>query len=235
MITDTYATFSQYKHLINIDTSYRCLLKCPSCTRQKKWGIEQIKRAKDMPKEDLIKILDFFTGVNLCGQISDPIYHPDFLDLLKIIEEKNKIVTVSTNGSGKTPQWWEKAYSYCKGNIRWVFGVDGIDNKSELYRVGSNFKNVWEAMRLGKKLGHPIVWQYIVFEYNEKDIPKAIEISKKEGFTLDIVHTNRVHNQKTNRFNYGVSQASEKFTRKKVKSRKRYNETNELKAWYDKW
>ena len=58
-----------------------------------------------------------------------------------------------------------------------------LDKKSELYRIGSNFEQVWETMKMGVQYGHPIVWQYIIFGYNEHEIEQAKEIAHKEGIT----------------------------------------------------
>ena len=56
-----------------------------------------------------------------------------------------------------------KAYSYGLGENCWYFGVDGLDKKSEIYRIGSNFEQVWETMKMNVAMNHPIVWQYIIF------------------------------------------------------------------------
>ena len=74
-----------------------------------------------------------------------------------------RVATNGTNTKGMDEKWWEKAYSYGLGENCWYFGVDGLDKKSELYRIGSNFEQVWETMKMGVAMGHPIVWQYIIF------------------------------------------------------------------------
>ena len=97
---------------------------------------------------------------------------------------EKKAVRIATVGSGKSDAWWDEAYSYGVGENAWYFGVDGIDKKSELYRIGSNFDDVWERMKQGRDLGHVIVWQYIIFGYNEHEVDRAIEIAKEEDFSL---------------------------------------------------
>jgi MoaA/NifB/PqqE/SkfB family radical SAM enzyme len=193
-ITDVYVQNQKYARP-NLDISHRCILRCPQCIRQKDISQSQIKRSFDLEEKDFQKILNYYNnGVTFCGQISDPIYHPNFLNFLKMCHGQGRAIRIATNGTGKSREWWEEAFSYGKGENAWYFGVDGIDEKSELYRVGSNFKNVWEMMKLGKSLGHTIVWQYIIFGYNENDIDQAIEIAKKEGFTLLLIKTNRGFN-----------------------------------------
>ena len=60
------------------------------------------------------------------------------------------------------------------------FGVDGLDKKSEIYRIGSNFEQVWETMKMGVAMNYPIVWQYIIFLYNEHEIERAKEMAEEE-------------------------------------------------------
>ena len=63
----------------------------------------------------------------------DPTYRPKFLELLQMCDGQGKAVRIATVGSGKPDNWWEEAYSYGVGENAWYFGVDGIDEKSELY------------------------------------------------------------------------------------------------------
>jgi hypothetical protein len=190
-ITDEYV-IHQRKVRPNIDTSHRCIFRCPQCIRQKTSSQEQIRRSFDLEEDQFKKILKYYDhGITFCGQISDPIYHPKFLNLLKMCNGQRKAIRIATVGSGKSDAWWDEAYSYGVGENAWYFGVDGIDEKSELYRVGSNFQDVWKRMKQGRDLGHVIVWQYIIFGYNEHEIDKAIEIAKEENFSLLLINTNR--------------------------------------------
>ena len=190
-ITDDYVKYQRFVRP-NIDTSHRCVFKCPQCIRQKTSSQEQIRRSFDLEEHNFKKILDYYAnGITFCGQISDPIYHPNFLKLLKMCHGQGKAVRIATVGSGKSDAWWDEAFSYGQGENAWYFGVDGIDRKSELYRVGSNFEDVWKRMKQGRDLGHVIVWQYIIFGYNEHEIDRAIEIAKQEDFSLLLINTNR--------------------------------------------
>lgn len=190
-ITDDYVKNQRFVRP-NIDTSHRCVFKCPQCIRQKTSSQEQIRRSFDLEEHNFKKILDYYAnGITFCGQISDPIYHPNFLKLLKMCHGQGKAVRIATVGSGKSDAWWDEAFSYGQGENAWYFGVDGIDRKSELYRVGSNFEDVWKRMKQGRDLGHVIVWQYIIFGYNEHEIDRAIEIAKQEDFSLLLINTNR--------------------------------------------
>jgi organic radical activating enzyme len=219
------------KDWINIDTSHRCELRCPMCIRQRAEGPSIIKRSKDITLENLNKILEHYNiGVNLCGQISDPIYHPRFHEILDTILENGNLVTIATCGSNKPEEFWDEAYSKGKDRVQWKFGVDGIDEKSEIYRVGSNFESAWNAMIKGRDLGHYIVWQYIIFGYNEHEINEAKLIAAQEGFSIRILKSNRSWDSSE-----GVRRKNvdlEKLQMPKKKNRVKGGPTSEQKIMY---
>ena len=228
----------------NMDLSHRCILRCPQCLRQKVEGLPRIKRSFDIGKPEFRKILNYYENqITFCGQISDPIYHPDFLAFLEMMNGLGKGLRVATNGTNDKSgnmdnKWWDKAYSYGLGENCWVFGVDGLDEKSELYRIGSNFKQVWETMKIGVQAGHPIVWQFIIFGYNEHEIERAKEIAHKEGITLLLIKTNRGFDPRSRTLRKNVQKQYENFQRpsekntvKKIKSEEYFNVTPELERW----
>lgn len=171
--------FSYYNRIVNLDISNKCILQCPACDRQ--IDKSMVTRARDITLDDYQKIIDVFPNVMLCGQISDPIYHPKFLELLKM-SKVLKYLGVSTNGSGKKIQWWEQAFeiSIENNNMNWRFALDGLPNESHIYRINQDGEHVWEIMKLGKSMGANITWQYIPFLYNENNIDKAIEMAKEQ-------------------------------------------------------
>lgn len=234
-ITDEYVKMQKYFRP-NIDASHRCVFRCPQCIRQKISSQDQIKRSFDLEEHNFKKILDYYEhGLTFCGQISDPIYHPRFLNLLKMCDGQGKAVRIATVGSGKSDAWWDEAYSYGVGENAWYFGVDGIDEKSELYRIGSDFKDVWGRMQQGKRLGHNIVWQYIIFEYNEHEIDQAIEIAQREDFSLLFVNTNRGFNPDSpllrKNVDFTLKKPNKKHTEERVKKEWWGHKTKALEEW----
>tara|TARA_Y100000389_G_scaffold6201_1_gene5952 strand:- start:165 stop:899 length:735 start_codon:yes stop_codon:yes gene_type:complete len=235
-ITDLYSVW-QRKQRPNIDTSHRCAFKCPQCIRQKITSQSQIRRSFDLSEENFQKIFDYYDeGLTFCGQISDPIYHPNFLELLKICNGEKKAVRIATVGSGKSDAWWDKAYSYGLGENAWYFGVDGIDEKSELYRIGSNFQDVWKRMKQGRDLGHLIVWQYIIFDYNQDDVDRAIDIAKEEDFSLLLINTNRGFNPNNpllrDNVDFKLTQPDKKHLQEKIKKEYWGYKSSRLLEWH---
>jgi MoaA/NifB/PqqE/SkfB family radical SAM enzyme len=233
-ITDLYIK-NQRKIRPNLDISHRCILRCPQCIRQKTSSQDQIRRSFDLDEKDFKKILDYYPSITFCGQISDPIYHPNFLNFLKMCDDRGTKVRIATNGSGHPVDWWKEAFSYTRETTAWYFGVDGIDEKSEIYRIGSNFANVWEMMKLGRDMGHNIVWQYIIFGYNEHEIDRAIEIAQEEQFSIVFVNTNRGFNANhpglRKNVDYQITKPNEKFIEERVKKEWWGHKTEPFKEW----
>ena len=234
-VTDLYIE-NQKNVRPNIDASHRCIFKCPQCVRQKSTSQDQIRRSFDLDEANFQKILDYYVhGITFCGQISDPIYHPRFLNLLKMCDNTNLRIRIATVGSGKSDDWWNEAYSYGIGKNAWYFGVDGIDEKSELYRIGSNFKDVWSRMKQGRDLGHTIVWQYIIFGYNEHEIDRAIEIAQEENFALMFVNTNRGFNPNSpllrNNVEFKLSKPDNKHLEERLKKEWWGHKTDKILNW----
>jgi hypothetical protein len=150
-----------------------------------------------------------------------------------------RIATCGQSVKGRhTREWWEEAFTYGMNENAWYFGVDGIDKKSELYRIGSNFDEVWKTMQLGASMGVAIVWQYIVFGYNEHEIEIAKQMAKDEGFTLLLVKTNRGFDPKARNIRDSMKDIYENFpapskknTVKKIKNEEYFNVTTALKTW----
>ncbi len=178
----------------NVETGFRCRLQCPYCQRQRKEAKQKIKAATELSIETFLKLSDSCQRLVLCGQISDPLYHPKLIEMLEIksMEFPDLKLEISTNGSGKSLNWWKKAYAAADKNTIWIFGLDGASQESaNIYRVGTNFDNVLEAMKLGASLGFEIIWQYILFQHNEHELEKAREIARVHKINFALVYSNR--------------------------------------------
>ena len=178
----------------NVETGFRCRLQCPYCQRQRKEAKQKIKAAGEMSIETFLKLGNSCQEIFLCGQISDPLYHPKLIEMLEIksMEFPDLKLRINTNGSGKSLNWWKKAYAVSDKKTHWFFGLDGASQESaNVYRIGTNFDNVLEAMKLGASLGFEITWQYILFQHNEHELENAKEIARVHKINFALVYSNR--------------------------------------------
>lgn len=191
--------------MANLDTSSKCILNCAQCYRLPKDNqqseryrsalIDRVRQGREMPVSDLDKMCKFFTEINFCGQISDPIMHSEFYELLDLAAKyPNVYFNIATAAHAKNIEWYQKAFEKSGSNIMWTFGLDGLADTSATYRVGQNSQLVYDAMILGASMGKNIQWQYIVFEYNEHQVEEARAIAKEHGIRFAMLVTNRNDN-----------------------------------------
>lgn len=174
---------------IDIELTSFCNIKCPSCTREDPY-IKNILNNKILPL-DLIKRKfrksDWMNVevINLCGSIDEPISHPDIVDIIEFFLDWGVAVSISTNGSLRNEEWWSSLGArFGKSNSRLsiIWGVDGIDDTSEIYRIGSKFEKVRCNWRAFNNAGGKSTWQFIVFDHNKHQLDELEKIASEEGF-----------------------------------------------------
>ncbi len=171
---------------INLDITNRCRLQCPKCMRQAYPNLH--KRGRDISLENIEKISKGFKKLLFCGQMGDPIYHPKFDKIMDIC--KNNQVQISTNGSGKSSSWYKKIHKI-NPNISWMFGLDGLPEQSHIYRVNQDGLKVFENMKMLSAMGGFVIWQYIVFRYNENNLTKAKALADQYNIKFVEIHSSR--------------------------------------------
>ena len=175
----------------NIDITDKCVLACPRCMRQAKPGLH--KRGGDLTAENFRKVAKVFNRISWCGQMGDPIYHSDMHSLLDVAIDEQTDLSIATNGFGKKDKWWDISYEKVAQikKHRWVFGVDGLPKDSHNYRVNQDGEAVFRQMIRGVNAGNNIIWQYIVFSYNEDNIEEAQKMAKDNGIQFMLVESSR--------------------------------------------
>ena len=169
---------------INLDITHRCTLECPKCLRRS----VPTNNFGDLSLDSFKKIISHFEQIEFCGQISDPIFHPQFIEFLKLTN--NKRVFVHTAASHKPIDWYIEAFDANKSAI-WEFGIDGLPKDSHKYRINQDGEYLFEVMKAGKSNGNAIRWQYIIFKYNENDVPEAVELARKHQIPLQVNKSSR--------------------------------------------
>ena len=163
---------------INLDISNRCTNKCPGCAREKFKHVP----GSDITPSDMEKITDFFEAITFCGQVSDPTLHPKFHELLEICIKKNRKVVVQSAVAVKNKMWWTRSFMMSRGkNVEWIFAIDGLPQDSNKYRVNQDGEKLYNIMLRCASFGVKTQWQYIVFNYNEKDVDHCKRIAKEHG------------------------------------------------------
>jgi len=177
---------------LNIDITHRCALDCPRCQR---WGNYR-QHGKKVPGIDISisqmkKVISFYKDINFCGQYSDPVHHPKFIQILKLLLDNYIDCSVHNASSAKSKEWYIKAFK-ANPKARWVFGIDGLPNESHKYRINQDGEKLFDIMIEAKKyLTTKPKWQYIIFRYNENHIEQAKQMAVDNDIPIIIVNSSR--------------------------------------------
>jgi len=165
-----------------------CTLKCPGCARTRfidQWP--QHWKNHSINLDQLHEFLDIDLNnktVMLCGNYGDPIYHPEFHELVKGLKQRRTHLTIITNGSYRPADWWETTVSMLDANDSVTFSVDGLPENFTKYRVNADWDTIHQAMQISVAAECKTVWKYIPFAFNENDISAAQQLGEKIGIDL---------------------------------------------------
>lgn len=170
----------------HIELTSRCVLECPGCDRtwfKKTFGNQIIQDVNPTHLTNFFQRNNFLQShLTLCGNNGDPIYHPDFIELLKSLKKQKHSIDIHTNGSAKNTTFWHNVGKQTDANDRVIFAIDGLENTNHLYRKNSNWKQVVDGVNILKNYPIKLSWQFIAFDYNIDQIDTAKVVSKQLGF-----------------------------------------------------
>lgn len=143
------------------------------------------------------------------GSFGDSPFHPEFLEMIEYSASKLKgdvepfgdekigqlspefnglhDMTISTNGSYKTPAFWKKLGEILNEHLpnrhHVMFDLDGIDNKTQnMYRISTDFDKIIENAEAFISGGGQAVWKMIPFDFNDELEEQAKMLAAKHGF-----------------------------------------------------
>lgn len=170
---------------LHIEPTNICTLKCPACSRTRfieQWP--QHWRNHNIDIDQLLNFLDVdLTGASilLCGNYGDPIYHPDFINLVDRLKQRGSKIYITTNGSYKKAEWWQELVGLLDSNDIVEFSVDGIPENFTQYRINADWESIELGMRICTNSQCHTIWKFIPFKYNQDDIETAKQLSQELG------------------------------------------------------
>jgi MoaA/NifB/PqqE/SkfB family radical SAM enzyme len=168
---------------LHVEVSSKCVLKCPRCPRTElKEDHPQINRDYSLVEFQEIfhqDVLPQIKYLSFCGDIGDPIYATDFLEIVGYVKTTSPgtQVNIVTNGSYKRPEWWRELGSFLNEKDRVTFSIDGWDDASnKIYRVNSDWDSIITGLKtLSASSDVNLRWSTILFRFN---MHRAEEIRK---------------------------------------------------------
>ena len=169
----------------HIEPTNICTLKCAGCARTrfiKQWPQHWHNHSINI--DHLMQFLDCDLAgktITLCGNYGDPIYHPDFLELVTQLKKKLCRIHIVTNGSYRTADWWQQLVSVLDASDLVIFSVDGLPKNFRQYRENADWPSIERAMKICAASTVATEWKFIVFSFNQHDIPAAQQLSQSLG------------------------------------------------------
>ena len=187
-VTTPTSTLLNYTR-IHVEISSKCTLKCPRCPRTEldPAGLNQDITLAEFRRAFDLELLKEIHEIIFCGDIGDPIYARDFLEIVRYIKTNSKVeLRIVTNGSYKSDAWWSELGSLLHRYDTVTFSIDGWDQASnEQYRVNSDFKSIIAGARALRKSSKCLMkWSAIYFKFNEQHMADIRLFAKDLGFDM---------------------------------------------------
>ena len=173
----------------HFEVSGKCTLKCPRCPRNDVEPVPWINKELDLNFfKNLLspKLLrDTVQRITMCGDIGDPIYASEYLEIIDYIKTHNEKIHVYTitNGSYRKLEWWKELAKISNKYDTINFSIDGYDNNSNnLYRVGSNWDSIMQGMNtMCQDSSAFVYWATILFQFNQDHMDQIEQQARSIG------------------------------------------------------
>lgn len=179
---------------LNIEITNRCRLECSKCNRT---FLKDALKITDISLQDFTKIASnkFINRIFFGGNHGDCIYHPKFYEIIKIAKDNCKVVTIHTNGSGRSIQWWERILQLLTSDDELLIAMDGFAETSGIYRKNFTEKDFHKNIELlslaANKYKIISNWMFIPFNFNEYQIQQAGELALKNNIGFIVKKSKR--------------------------------------------
>lgn len=187
-------SFDQLR-IVQVEITNRCQASCPMCLRNIHGGIDNPNLI--LTDWDLARFQTIFTdevllqinAINFCGNFGDPIMNNSLIDMCDYATKKNPnlAITISTNGSARTTDWWERLARALPKEHKVIFALDGLRETNSIYRIGTNYDLIIKNAKAFISAGGNAHWMFIKFKHNEHEIETARAISQEIGFSAFVL------------------------------------------------
>lgn len=189
LIRDYFINYFKYGIIgnsIRMDASNICQLQCPLCWQRRKENT--IKRSY-LKFDDFKKFIDnnpTFKNIEIADD-GEIFLNPELNSIIKYAYVK-KINLTARTGVNLNTVTEETLECLVKYKFRaMLVSIDGAFNATyQIYRRGGNFDTVIENIKIINHFKHKyntefpkLIWQFVIFGHNAKELPVAREMAKK--------------------------------------------------------
>lgn len=191
--------FHGIREKLQLETTSRCTLKCPYCTRTKE-AKKGTYLKSDLSLDIMHDVLNYtnWRKIDDCGRYGDPVFYKYFLEMLDILKDSNvENYRIHTAATGRGIHWWKQAIDKIVASnnngtkIEITFGIDGLEQTSKIHRINQDWQEITRSMQMCNEAGIKTVWQFIPFKQNEHEIEQVKKLAKEWNIELRFVLSNR--------------------------------------------
>lgn len=180
---------------IEYDLNTVCNSVCPTCHRYTEQDGELylnplVTFNHQMPLEIFEKSLqspriagDHRIKFAFVGSVGEPIAHPNFLEIVDLVYKycPNARINIHTNGGLKNKNFYAELGKKLRPDSHVQFSIDGLEDTNGIYRRNVIWSKTMENMQAFIDAGGKAIWNFIVFPWNQHQIPEAREIALSKG------------------------------------------------------
>jgi MoaA/NifB/PqqE/SkfB family radical SAM enzyme len=184
-------------HQVHLEISSLCNASCPWCPRNF-WGFPynggypEVNFTLDNAKKIFSpKFLKQLKMIRINGNFGDIVMNPEGADIVEYFftNNSNLEVTISTNGSGRSKNFWTKL---ARTKAKISFCLDGLNDTHHLYRQNTSWTQIIKNAKIFIDSGGHAIWKFIKFDHNKHQIEECRNLSKELGFVqFDLIETTR--------------------------------------------
>jgi len=101
--------------------------------------------------------------------------------MVKSFKKKNARVSITTNGSYRSKDWWNELCGQLDNRDLIRFSIDGVPENFTQYRINGDWASIETGIKTCVTQGITTEWKYIPFSYNTDSIKQAQQLSQKLG------------------------------------------------------